>query len=71
MSVIFTELARLELEDAAELYELKAVGLGNRFKNEIKDAVSRIVLFPKAGQLRKGKFAGACSIDFLTRFSIQ
>ncbi len=54
MKVIFTELARAELADAAGFYELKAPGLGDRFKKEIKDAVSRIIMFPKGWSVEKG-----------------
>jgi plasmid stabilization system protein ParE len=55
MKVIFNELAKIELEDAVEFYELEYLGLGIRFKEEIKKSVKRIVEYPKAWSLEAGE----------------
>jgi len=47
MKVEILELAKEELEDAVQYYNLQQVGLGTRFKNEIKKAIKRISLHPK------------------------
>jgi len=47
MKVKILELAKNELEDAVQYYNLQQVGLGTRFKNEIKKAIKRITLHPK------------------------
>jgi len=36
MRVIFSKLAKQELEDAANYYELEFSGLGKKFREEIK-----------------------------------
>ena len=54
MKIVFTELAKLELEDAAEYYELKQSHLGQEFKNEIKLTVLRIRQYPQAWGIAKG-----------------
>lgn len=46
MKVIFDELARLELDDASEFYELKVPGLGTRFREEVKQGIRRICEYP-------------------------
>ena len=38
MRVIFTRIATQELEDAVRFYELEYVGLGHKFKEEVKKA---------------------------------
>ncbi len=48
MKVIFTELAHAELLDACDFYELEFSGLGTRFKQEIRQAIKRIIQFPLA-----------------------
>ena len=53
MKVIFLTLAKMELNDAAFYYELEQKGLGNKFKEEIKKSVLRIVRFPKSWSLVK------------------
>ncbi|OIP40587.1 plasmid stabilization protein [Candidatus Desantisbacteria bacterium CG2_30_40_21] len=55
MSVIFNELARYELENAIEFYGLVYSGLGQRFKEEIKKSVKRIVEHPTAWSLERGE----------------
>lgn len=42
MNVIFSKYAVLELEDAVEFYNQEYPGLGNRFKQEVKEAALRI-----------------------------
>jgi hypothetical protein len=38
MKVVFTKLAKQELEDAIQYYEMEHPGLGTRFKQEVKRA---------------------------------
>ncbi len=42
MDVIFSKYAKSELEDAACYYEMEYIGLGERFKTEVKKAAIRI-----------------------------
>lgn len=51
----FSRLARLEMDDAALLYELSHPGLGKNFKREVKKAVLRIAEFPKAWAVERGE----------------
>lgn len=54
MNVIFDKLARLELDDAAEFYELEVPGLGKRFREEVKHGLRRICDYPRAWTREKG-----------------
>jgi hypothetical protein len=38
MKVIFLKYARQELDDATQFYELEFSGLGQRFREEVKNA---------------------------------
>ncbi len=42
MKIIFSEYAKLELEDATYFYELEFEGLGQRFKEEVEKALNRL-----------------------------
>jgi len=53
MRVIFSTLAKQELEDAARYYELE--GLGKRFKAEVKKAARRIARYPRAWSVERGE----------------
>nr|MBF0222740.1 type II toxin-antitoxin system RelE/ParE family toxin [Desulfobulbaceae bacterium] len=54
MKIVFSEYAKMELEDATLFYELEYKGLGQRFKKEIKNAVVRISDYPKAWSIERG-----------------
>lgn len=55
MRVIFTRIARRELEDAVRYYELEYSGLGRRFKEEVRKAALRIAEYPKAWSIERGE----------------
>lgn len=55
MRVIFTRIARRELEDAVSFYELEYSELGRRFKEEVKKAVLRVAEYPKAWSIERGE----------------
>ena len=55
MRVIFNELARDEFINAVEYYELEVIGLGKRFKDEVKNSIKRILKYPKAWSIEKGE----------------
>ncbi len=55
MKVIFSEIAKYELDDAVSYYELQFEGLGNRFKNEVKSSVIRILRYPEAWPIERGE----------------
>jgi plasmid stabilization system protein ParE len=55
MRVIFTRIARRELEDAVRYYELDYSGLGRRFKEEVRKAALRIAEYPKAWSIERGE----------------
>lgn len=47
--ISFHRLARRELNDGAQYYELESSGLGARFLSAVEASVSAIVEFPDAG----------------------
>jgi len=49
MRVIFDDLAKIELDDGKEYYEMEVIGLGKRFKQELKRAINIIKKMPKIG----------------------
>ena len=49
MRVIFYELAKIELDDGKEYYEMEVIGLGKRFKQEVKRAINIIKKMPEIG----------------------
>jgi plasmid stabilization system protein ParE len=55
MRVIFTRIARQELEDAVRFYELEYSGLGHRFKEEVRKSALRIAEYPKAWSIERGE----------------
>lgn len=55
MKVIFTRLAQAELQDAAAFYELEIPGLGKRFKEEVKNAITRIAEYPLAWAVERAE----------------
>jgi len=54
MRVIFTKLARQELEDAVRFYELEYSGLGRKFKEEVRKAALRIAAYPEGWSIERG-----------------
>ncbi|MDZ4856661.1 MAG: type II toxin-antitoxin system RelE/ParE family toxin [Nitrospirota bacterium] len=55
MRVLFTRIARQELEDAVHFYELEYSGLGRRFKEEVRKAALRVAEYPKAWSIERGE----------------
>ncbi|MFO1432119.1 MAG: type II toxin-antitoxin system RelE/ParE family toxin [Candidatus Competibacteraceae bacterium] len=58
MKIIFSKLAKQELDDATRYYEIQYRGLGKRFRKEVYIAVKRILKYPEAwsssgGDVRK------------------
>jgi len=54
MRVIFTKIAKQELEDAVHYYELEYSGFGNKFKEEVRKAALRIAAYPQAWHKESG-----------------
>lgn len=54
MRVIFTRLARQEVEDAVRFYELEYSGLGRKFKEEVRKAALRIAAYPEGWSIERG-----------------
>ncbi|MDA3941349.1 MAG: type II toxin-antitoxin system RelE/ParE family toxin [Spirochaetia bacterium] len=54
-NIIFSEFAKLELEDAEAYYEFHQEGLGKRFKLAIKKGIERIIQFPLSWPFEKGE----------------
>lgn len=52
--VVFSKYAKQELEDAIRFYDLKLLGLGMKFKNEVRKAVLQIVEYPHAWSIERG-----------------
>ena len=61
MKTIFSEYAAEELQDAVEFYEKEFIGLGKRFKKEVKSTVRRISVYPQAWSIERGEIR-KCSL---------
>ena len=55
MKAIFSKLAKQELDDAANYYEMEFKGLGLRFREEVKKAIVRILEYPEAWSVERGE----------------
>ncbi len=55
MKIIFSKYAGFELEDARLFYDIEFIGLGQRFKKEIKKSVIRISEYPNAWSVERGE----------------
>lgn len=54
MRVIFDNFAKLELDDGKEYYEMEVIGLGKRFKQEVKISINIIKKMPEIGSQESG-----------------
>lgn len=54
MKIIFSRLAKQELDDAFHYYELEYQGLGKRFQEEVRKAALRITGYPEAWSIERG-----------------
>lgn len=54
MQVIFSILAKHELDDATQYYEVESQGLGTRFRQEVKKAINRLCDYPGAWSIERG-----------------
>ncbi|SPF34105.1 hypothetical protein SBDP1_120005 [Syntrophobacter sp. SbD1] len=54
MKIIFSRLAKQDLDDALHYYELQYRGLGRRFKEEARQAALRITEYPEAWSIERG-----------------
>lgn len=52
--VIFSEIAKQELDDASSYYEAQQPGLGIVFREEAKSSVDRIAKYPHAWSVERG-----------------
>jgi len=66
MRVVFTRLAKQELDETVQKYEMEFAGLGSRFRNEIKKATHRIATHPKAWSAKTRTCVSAFCMPFLT-----
>ncbi|HCS92743.1 MAG: type II toxin-antitoxin system RelE/ParE family toxin [Thiohalocapsa sp. PB-PSB1] len=55
MRVVFSRLAKQELDDATHYYEIELQGLGKRFRQEVRKAAKRIAEYPKAWSVERGE----------------
>lgn len=55
MRVVFSSIAKKELDDAVQYYELEHPGLGGKFKQEVKKAALRISEYPEAWSIERGE----------------
>jgi mRNA-degrading endonuclease RelE of RelBE toxin-antitoxin system len=55
MKVIFSKIAKQELDDAVLYYELAYQGLGKRFKEEVRKSTIRISEYPVAWSIERGE----------------
>jgi hypothetical protein len=68
MRVIFDELAKIELDDGKEYYEMEVIGLGKRFKQEVKRAINIIKKCLKLVLQKVKTLEGIFLISFLTKY---
>lgn len=54
MRVIFSKLAKQELDDASRYLEIEFQGLGKRFREEVRKATKRITNYPEAWSVERG-----------------
>ncbi len=54
MRILFTGIARRELEDAVRYYELEYSGLGRRIQEEVRKAAVRISEQPQVWSIERG-----------------
>ncbi|MCP4130992.1 MAG: type II toxin-antitoxin system RelE/ParE family toxin [bacterium] len=54
MNIIFDEIAQNELHDTIVFYELEVSGLGEKFREEIKKSIERIINYPEAWSVEIG-----------------
>jgi plasmid stabilization system protein ParE len=54
-SISIHEVAEIEINDAADFYDLESPGLGNAFLDEIQKTLERISLLPEAA-VKRNKF---------------
>ena len=54
MRVVFSKIARQELDDATCYYEIEFQGLGKRFREEVRMAIKRISEYPEAWSVERG-----------------
>ncbi len=55
MRVVFSKIAKQELDDATHYYEIELLGLGKRFREEVRKAAIRIAEYPEAGSVERGE----------------
>jgi plasmid stabilization system protein ParE len=55
MKVIFSIIAKQELDDAVLYYDLEYQGLGKRFKEEVRNTAKRITDYPHAWSVERGE----------------
>ncbi len=47
----FLPIAKLELDEAVEYYNIQLEGLGDKFKVEVQTSLKRVSIFPQAWSL--------------------
>ncbi len=55
LKIVFSEYAKLEVEDAVTFYQLQLKGLGGVFREEVKKAVIRLATYPLAWPVERGE----------------
>jgi len=71
MNIEFLPLAKLELDNAIEYYELQLEGLGKRYKEEVRTSIKRISIFPQAWSLICPNIRKCVMHKFPYKFCIQ
>lgn len=73
LPVFVHESAEIEINEAADFYDLTSPGLGNEFLDEIQHAIEDIGQFPEAGQRMHGKIRVKTLIRFpyMLFYSVQ
>ena len=71
MKIIFSKIAKQELDDAVLYYELEYQGLGKRFKEEVRKSIIRISEYPEAWSIEHGEIRKCTLHKFPINLSIQ
>jgi plasmid stabilization system protein ParE len=55
LAIEISEFAQKELDDAVLYYEMEQPGLGNRFKDEVRQSIARIQMYPTSWPIERGE----------------
>jgi plasmid stabilization system protein ParE len=69
----FSPIARLELEQAVETYEIESPGMGLRFADEVESAILLLRQFPESAPVLRGRIRAkvVAGFPFTIHYSLK